>query len=605
MRVRSIAASSATGSLAFVTGMALAAADPTLNIAAGTTHSIEQGTILSQLVIADGAQLMAAANKSLTLTVNGVTTSIRPGTYSGKVVLTPTDEVLEQFNDMGANETYRYRTALYIDNGAVVPGKSVSAAVVGGKVDNSAAQRISITSSEDEFNGIWVTGNSNYTINHARINFTGNGGNDFAGFGAAIKTGGKAHVTINDAIINTRGVVRTAIFVGGDSVVTVNNSRIDVRNGTLPVGYKGGPITGSGGIMMEPPWVLGIVGNVRATNVVGNGEVHYINSVIRSQGWGALSTDATRNVKLFCKNSTVEVLESGYGAYADGVSLDTFSGCRIKVPDYGLIITGGSALFTDRSVVNSGRIGVMMHSGGSGTLTINKGSVLNTREAVFQPKSSFPKIVVDGAQLNSASGVILEAIINDDPIAGQMAARMAARGVGAGGSLFGGPPAGALPGGPPPGGRAGGPGGAPAPTGPRIVDASFSNMTIKGDIINAMTTLAGMKLRFANSHIAGGISTATATHSDGEPTAQYYQRVGRMKHNFQHTDGNNGIEVSLDDKSSWVITKTSYLTNLVLAAGARISAPKGYSLSASVDGKEVALTTGSIQGAIVLKVAKI
>jgi hypothetical protein len=598
MTVRLIAASSAAGILAVIGVAALAAGNPTLNIAAGTMHSIEQHTELSQLIVGDGARLTAPANKSLTLTVNGVSTAIKPGTYSGKLVLTPTDDVVETFNDMGANDTYRYRTALYVDNGAVVPGKSVTAAVVGGTVDNSAAQRISITSNEDEFNGIWVTGDSRYTIDNARINLTGNGGNDFAGFGAAIKTGGKSHVTINNAVINTRGVVRTAVFVGGDSVVEVNNSRIDVRNGTLPANYRGGPITGSGGVMMEPPWVLGIVGNARATNVVANGEVHYNNSVIRSQGWGALSTDATRNVKLFCKNSTVEVLESGYGSYADGVSFDTFSGCRIKVPDYGLIMTGGSALFSDRTVVNSGRIGVMFHSGGSGTLTIDKGSVFNTREAVFQPKSSFPKIVVDGAKLNSASGVILEAVINDDPIAAQMATRMAAAGVGTGGSLFGGPPGGG------PGGPGGMGGGAPAPTGPRMVVASFSNVTLKGDIINSMTTLAGMKLAFANSRITGGISTATAVHSDGEPTAQYYRRVGRMKHHFQRTDDRNGVAVILDGKSTWVVTKTSYLTSLSLFAGARLVAPKGYSLSVTVDGKDTLVSGNNYNGAIVVSVVK-
>jgi hypothetical protein len=577
LTVASVAISLAV-SLAITARAAIAAVDPVLNVAAGTTYAVDQTTELSQLVIAEGAKLSAAGNKSLTLTVNGVSTAIAPGTYRGRVVLTPTDELVETFNDMGVSETYRYRAALYIDNGAVVAGKSVTAAVVGGKFDNASAQRVSITSREDKFNGIWVTGDSAYTIDHARIDFTGNGGNDFAGFGAAIKTGGKARVTINNASIRTRGVVRTAIFVGGDSVVKVNRSRIDVSNGTLPADYQGGPITGGGGVMLEPPWVLGIVGNARATNVIGNGEVHYNDSVIRSQGWGALSTDATRNVKLFCRNSTVEVLESGYGSYADGVSFNTFSGCRIKAPDYGLIMTGGSAIFTDRSIVNSGRIGVMMHSGGSGTLTIDRGSVINAREALFQPKSSFPKIVVDGARLHSGSGVILEAVINDDPIAAQMAARMAASGM------------------PPPGPR--------APAGPHVIDAAFSNVSLKGDIINSMTKQAGMKLAFTSSRIEGGISTATAVHSDGEPTQQYYRRVGRMQHTFQRTEDDNGVEVSLDGRSTWVVNKTSYLTALWLAKGAQVVAPKGHRLSATVDGKDTALGAGDYQGAIVLKVEK-
>jgi hypothetical protein len=573
-------------------GAALAAGNPSLTVAAGSTYAVNQTTTLSQLVVGAGAQLLAPAGKRLTLTVDGVGTAIRSGSYSGKVVLTPTDDVVESFNDMGANESYHYRTALYVDNGAVVPGKSVSAALVGGMVDNGRAEGVSISSSEDEFNGIWVTGRSDYTISHARIHLVGNGGNDFVGYGAAIKTTGSAHVSINDSLITTHGVVRTAIFVGGDSVVEVNRSRINARNGTLPAGYRGGPITGGGGIMMEPPWVLGIVGNVRATNAVGNGEVHYNDSVVRAQGWGALSTDATRNVKLYCRNSTIEVLESGYGSYADGTSFNTFSGCRIKAPDYGLIITGGSALFTDGAVVHSGRIGVMMHSGGSGTLTVNKGSVFLTREAVFQPKSSFPKIVVDGARLHSDRGLILEAIVNDDPVAAQMAARMAAA-MANGASLFG--P------GPPPGG---GPAAPPMPTGPRVIDASFSNVSLKGDIIHSMTSLGGMNVTISNSRMEGGISTATATHAEGEPSPQNYRRIGRMQHRFGPATGSNGLSVALDGRSTWVVTKTSYLTALTLAEGARLTAPSGFSLTVTVDGGTVATGAGHYRGAITLRVSR-
>ena len=38
----------------------------------------------------------------------------------------------------------------------------------------------------------------------------------------------------------------------------------------------------------------------------------------------------------------IEVTDSGYGTYADGKSMLDYSGCTIKVPDYGVILTGGS-----------------------------------------------------------------------------------------------------------------------------------------------------------------------------------------------------------------------------------------------------------------------
>ncbi len=610
-------------SVLMLSGQVMAQASDVLSVAAGSKQVIDKTTSLRQLIIGDGASLTTPAGYGLTMTVNGISTTIQPGTYKGKVVLTPTEEVSEKFNDMGLNDTYRFRSALYIDNGVVVQSKSVTSAVLGGSYDGNTAQNISITSNEDKFNGIFITGNSKYTLTSPKIRLTGNGGNDFVGFGAAIKTAGNAQVTINKADIRNVGVVRTAVFVGGNSVVNVNNSYIDVRNGTLPADYQGGPITGKGGVMMEPPWVMGISGNVRATNVVENGEVHYNNSTIKTQAWGALSTDATKNVKLFCKNSTVEVTDSGYGAYADGVSMDTFSGCKLKVPDYGLIVTGGSALLTDKTVINSGRIGIMTHSSGSGTITINNGSVLNSKQASIQVKSSFNRIVIDNASFNTGTGVILESVINDDPFAG------AGMGAGAAGPMAGMGAAGGAPGGapgaggPPPGGAPGGagpnaaaPAGAPPgggataggsrfnepAAGPRTIIASLSNVKLKGDIVHSMSSLGGMTVSITDATITGGISSSNATQ-EAKPTQQTMKQVGVFKQTFAPASS-NGLELTLGRNAKWIANKTSYLSSLTIADGATLTAPKGYSLSLTVDGKDTPVKAGSYKGAVVVKVSK-
>ncbi|MGC3981490.1 MAG: hypothetical protein QM808_09540 [Steroidobacteraceae bacterium] len=599
-------------SLLMLSGYATAQSTGELSVAAGATQVINKTTSVTQLTVGNGATLTAPSGYGLTMTVNGVTTTIKPGTYKGKVVLTPTEDFSEKFTDMGLNDTYRYRAALYIDNGAKVPSKSVESAIVGGTVTNTEAKNISITSNEDKFNGIFITGNSKYTITKPKIRLTGNGGNDFVGFGAAIKTAGNAQVDINNADIRNVGVVRTGIFVGGNSVVNVNNSYIEVRNGTLPADYLGGPITGKGGVMMEPPWVMGIAGNVRATNVVENGEVHYNNSRIKAEGWGALSTDATKNVKLFCKGSTIEVTKSGYGAYADGVSMDSFSGCTLKTPDYGLIVTGGSALLTDKTVIKSDRIAIMTHSSGSGTITIDKGTVLNSKQASIQVKSSFNKIVVDNATFNTGSRVILESVVNDDPFAGAGMGAGAAGPGGMGGGAPGGappggggaPPAGAAPGGPP-GGAAPAGGGArfnePA-AGPRVISASFSNVNLKGDIIHSMTSLGGMTVSITDATITGGISSSNAVQ-ETKPTEQTLKLVGVLKQTFAPVSS-NGVEVTLGRNGKWIANKTSYLSALTIADGASLTAPKGYSLSLTVDGRDTPIKTGNYKGAVVVKVSK-
>ena len=59
--------------------------------------------------------------------------------------------------------------------------------------------------------------------------------------------------------------------------------------------------------------------------------------------------------------------------------------------------------------------------------------------------------------------------------------------------------------------------------------------------------------------------------------------------------------VRLDSGSSWTVTGTSYVTGLVLAAGASVKAPRGKSLTMTVDGAETAVEAGrTYAGAIVL-----
>ena len=387
-------------------------------INAGQTWEVTEITKLKSLTIADGAVLKGPEGKNLTMTVNGVETPIEPKTYKGDIVLTPTEDIPVSVTGM-ASITYHYRTAVYIKDGKYVPEKSVASAVVGGTVSDTEAKDVSITSIGEKFNGIIVSGDtpSTYSIVNPVINFTGNGMNDFAGFGASIMTEGKATVTIENAKIKNTGAVRTAVWVGGDSVTTINNSDIETNNGTLPADYgwswTASKSVNNRDVMMAVPWMLGLIGNNRATNCLANGTANYNNTHIKAQAWGAMSTDACRNTTLNVTNCTVETVESGYGSYADG-STNTFKGTTFNVNDYGLIMTNGNGFFTDKCVVNSGRFGVMSHRG-SGTVTIDKSTVFNTKKAVLQVKGGTPTFIVDNAELNSENGIILLSMVNDDP----------------------------------------------------------------------------------------------------------------------------------------------------------------------------------------------
>ena len=63
---------------------------------------------------------------------------------------------------------------------------------------------------------------------------------------------------------------------------------------------------------------------------------------------------------------------------------------------------------------------------------------------------------------------------------------------------------------------------------------------------------------------------------------------------------NNGVIVTLDSRSTWTVTGTSYLTALTLEPGAVVQAPQGQRLTATLNGQPLELRPGSYQGSIVL-----
>lgn len=574
-------------------------------VAAGDNWDVAATTRLSQLTIGEGASITAPAGHDLTMTVDGVETPIASGTYTGDIVLTPAESIIEDYAGMGTEQEYHYRAAVYVNDGAYQPGQSVEAAVTAGSVSDTVAEGVAIQSVGDEFMGIVIDGNSPYRIDRPKIYLQGNGVNDFNGFGAAIRIDGSSKITVEAADIKNKGVVRTGIWVGGDAEAVVNNATIEVSDGVLPADYGWSWVNGGGGdsgdVMMEVPWMLGIVGNNRATLVVGNGIVHYNDSYIKAQRWGAMSTDAVQEVELYVNDSHVEVVESGYGGYADGNSLVSFSGSTVDVPDYGLIMSGGSGVITDGTIVISGANAVMSHGGPRGTLTIDKGSVLTTSKAVIQLKGASPSILVDGAELKSANGIILQAMANDDPNR---------RGPG-------GPPPG--PDGAAPGGEAGGaPPGAPPRMGGKYsvtdgdnnIDARFRNVVLNGDFLNSMPGQCGMNLVFESAQLTGAISTAIPEHAIGpngeeiviQESTELYYLIGEQTETLAATEDADGANVALDGNSSWTVNRTSYLTGLSLAAGATLNAPGGRDLVLTVDGQETAIGAGTYKGAIVLRV---
>jgi len=593
---------------AFVVNAAEAAKVISASQAISETTSFSGG-----LTIAEGVVLSAPEGKSLAMTVGGVEQSIKAGTYNGPVVISVTAGYKTE--NMGAS--YQLRTAAFINNGAYDAANSVSSAVLNGKVTDKEATDVKINSQGDNFNGIVVAGDSTYSISNADITLNGHGGDDFAGYGAGITTYGNADVKVENAVINTTGAIRTAIWAGGNSKLLVKNSKVIAKDGSdtnFPVS-----------MMNEVPWILGLSGNLRATNVLGSSKAVYLNSSVQSEKWGALSTDSTRQgASLTTINTDIIISgKSGYGSYADGAVLNYYYGSRFTVPDMALIVAAGQcgATFgksTEANVgselykqitsgkadtattVKAGTFGVMWHKNQGGVVAIKENTVFDCGETVFLIKSdskntAFPIINVDNSTLNSKTKVILHLMECDDP--GMGGGRPGSETMWAKQYVV---PTDTTP--------------VKDANDPTVVNtstakANFSNMKMTGDIYNSRFT-GGQNLSVSldNASITGVISSGTQKHTLAEPgevvTKQTYYKIGHVKVTPSQAVCNGSI-VALKNGSTWNVTGTSYITSLTVDATSSVVIPADMIIT--VNGKTTSaaeLKGAAVTGNIVFTASK-
>jgi hypothetical protein len=408
----------------------------------GAVWVLENTTKLGTLTIGDNAFILPTNGHSVTLTVNGVEKDVRPGTYTGDVVVTSTDINLFKYYTLN----HKFRQALYLDKTGVVEPKSVLAAAGPYKLSDGVLTGAKITSVGDNFNGIFVAGGT-YTIKDPVIDFTGNGDDDFDGYGAAIMAAGKDTTMIVDgAKIKTHGAGRPTIVATRNSKVIVKNSVLESTNGILPADYVPNVSLGE---MRAVPWMLGLNGNARATLLLGNyTSAFFINTSVANESWALLSadgddenqekvTDGRPKGNLMAVNS--KLTDTGGGGYGNYFTA-SYYGTEMNVGDYGAI--GGAsfaasdpeviaklnaelgwgltpaelkALPRKASRVTSGRFGVMVQR----DTKVLDDTVIDTGEAVFLVKGASATITVDGskgAQLNSKNGIILQILENDDPM---------------------------------------------------------------------------------------------------------------------------------------------------------------------------------------------
>jgi flagellar basal body rod protein FlgF len=632
----------------------------TKNLPAGSTWVVTENAKLSSLTIGEGATIKTPG-KSLTMIADGVETAIKPGTYKNVELV-----ITDKFNASPVGNSNRgvdnYRTAIYVDKTGLMKSKSVSQAVSGGAVTASSASNITINSTSDNFNGIMVNG-GDYTIKDSTFNFLsksdGSDVSDFNGYGAVISSFNKAKVTVEKVKIITEGVARLAFFTHDYSNMLVADSSFKVMGGTLYDGYVNSADTT---IMVAPPWVLGITGSARGTNLEGTcSSFTVVRTDANAANWGVISTDGGSDMLMTVVDSTLSLIGkkdpfspnygSGYGTYILGVK-EYFYGVTFNVGTYAGIFTNGDAVYASskfekplsiyplkqvpngktvtnfmgqtregydavpsdtpvftgitglgrNTVVNSDVFGWMAH--GNGNLTITDGTEVNAGNAVFLIKAGDNSMTVsNGAKINSKNNVIMQMIDNDDALVG----------VNRGSSI---------------GLRfntefneaKGYPGidyEIKKITTDRRNTCTFSatNVELNGDLYNGTGYFGGQaadKLEVTlgkGASLKGVISATSLIHVDEKGnqnthfTIKEYYYLGHVV-NKMFYNGGNDVSVTLKDGAVWTVSGTGTVTGLTIGEGCKIAAPKGYKVTMMVDGIETSIKAGTYKGKIVLTVTK-
>ena len=327
-------------------------------------------------------------------------------------------------------------------------------------------------------NGIIVI-DSDYTISNVTIimdtDADGTTTCDFSGKGSAIAVYGDSNVVIEDSYIETTGVAQMPIFCDTGATTTIINTTLISNGGTLYAEYMNSP---DQALMVAPPWILGIMGTSRTTNLMGNDStMNVIDSDTSSGAWAVLSTDSGSNMYLNIYNTSLTLMNvdesaaaplqedggeisttndnpytttagSGYGTYVIGNAVETFAGATLNVGTYGSIFTGGSATYTSLesgttytlssatgedditytssvtkvTTINSDTFGFMIHQSAN-YITIEKGTIINSGYATFLVKSGSSNetvtATIDDATITNG-GVLIQIMDNDDATNGGM-----------------------------------------------------------------------------------------------------------------------------------------------------------------------------------------
>lgn len=306
--------------------------------------------------------------------------------------------------------------AIYIEDGRRLEDKSSPGAVKEGKVTDQYSKGAKISARSAEVGGVFATGiGTEYVLADVTIDLDSDASMGLGGPNTGASAEDYAVLTIRNCTITTTGKWRAATAAQNHGILKVYNSTLKTSGAPFKPNYA------SSGQKTQ----LEIDGNCRTHITLSNSSSYFYYSTIIAEGWAALSTDTSDGyVYLEANDCTVKTLTSGYGTYADGGCHNVLNRCTFEVADMAGIIAGESDIAFTEPKAKCGSYFALIHNVGDatevGTLKVLGGEI-ETKKAAILVKSANAEILVDGARIKTAGGVLLKSAISLDPNAASAA----------------------------------------------------------------------------------------------------------------------------------------------------------------------------------------
>lgn len=276
-------------------------------------------------------------------------------------------------------------------------------AEISGNITGETMSNASYHTDEVCLNGLYIGGDSVYSIKDSAFDMVGYGIDDFAGNGSAIMVNDTAKCEMDNVHVTTHGVIRPCTVVTGNGTLIVRNCILDAKGGEIPKSYV--PRIASG--MMEPPPGLKLGGNCRTHLSMGNSRAYFYDSKAYGPTPGqALSTDGS-NGDLYRRQTTAmwsaKPLATAPTPTTAATTCSTTAGSLLTLmlpllqADAWVKFSGGT--------VKSNQYGAMLHGiRGHYTETTEchiTGGTWDVGEALFFVKSENVYLKLDGAKVKN------------------------------------------------------------------------------------------------------------------------------------------------------------------------------------------------------------